>query len=72
MVFVFIVSYHNYRLVETEHRQLLEKYEDLKEKIEHQKLLNQKLLEVIENEKLRSNDFSQTRQGADNEGPGTR
>ncbi|KHC96286.1 heat shock protein 70kD [Thermotoga sp. Xyl54] len=50
----------------------MSKYQELKIKIEEQKALNEKLLEVIENEKLRGHNLTQTGQGAGNESEGTR
>lgn len=64
MVFVLFVSYHNYLEAMRKHKLLLARYQELNEKIEQQKVLNQKLLEVIEDEKLRGNNFPQARQGA--------
>jgi len=72
MIFVFLVSYHNYQVALEKHNRLMSKYQELKIKIEEQKALNEKLLEVIENEKLRGHNLTQTGQGAGNESEGTR
>ncbi|KAF2960077.1 heat-shock protein Hsp70 [Thermotoga sp. 38H-to] len=72
MIFVFLVSYHNYQVALEKHNQLMSKYQELKTNIEEQKVLNQKLLEVIENEKLRGHNLTQTGQKAGGEGERTR
>ncbi|AJG40285.1 hypothetical protein ACMTAS_0534 [Thermotoga neapolitana DSM 4359] len=72
MLFVFFVSYHNYQMAEARHNQLLKEYDALKEKIEEQKRLNERLLEVIESEAIRGYNVPQTGQRTGDEGQGTR
>ncbi|PLV57023.1 heat-shock protein Hsp70 [Thermotoga sp. SG1] len=72
MLFVFFVSYHNYQVAETQHNQLLKEYDALKEKIEEQRKLNERLLEVIESETIRGYDVPQTGQRTGDESQGTR